>query len=55
MSERYIYNTVRGIVVQVPGEKGKVRTRRVKSMAEAHRVRGALLKGLRVIPKRVRE
>lgn len=49
--DKYIYQTVRGIVVQVPGEDGKVRTRRVKTLQEARKVRSALLRGLKVVPK----
>lgn len=47
--EKYIYQTVQGLVVQVPGLNGKVRTRRVKTIDEGRRVRQALLKGLKVI------
>jgi hypothetical protein len=53
--EKYIYATVRGLVVQVPGLAGKVRTRRVKSMGEGRKVRGALLTGLKVTYKRGRK
>ncbi len=47
--EKYIYATVRGLVVQVPGFDGKVRTRRVKTVEEGKRVRASLIHGLKVI------